>query len=584
MPGVWLLDETYDYDAASQNFATHAAEARRQESGSAPGIRVTKATASEGPPRRRRPADDSPQSTSRDFAKLDTAVDPTTKALGRRWDPHAHARPHTSDGYERRRALNAGDVQLKLRPETAVAGVGGRRRIEVARPRFRPPRLAEQDRPPVAVAPAWAEYVEPPREHPGHGAPPSAGAARADALQSQWLANLPRHLPTSNHWRKASALDDPTSGVFWSGSLHTPAVRAFMTPTVVHRTRSNALRKVVLVYARLERRRERYAAAREPSWLARVDGGGDGAAHGAAAALCAYHCGDYAGAIALAGADAALAHRFYLFHASAAPEGLALRRRAAETAAAKLRRTLRSAYDDVRVDDGQVVLAWLRSPGLGVLGPNPVIFDDAAIHCGRRGEGRGATRVDPRDYAPERAAPEPVILVPASKPGNYYHCLLEFLARVARAASAGVLPRGATLLVPANQCLALYAEALALLRVERWRPVDLTKALALPAGAWAAAPRYTWVAFDDAPRSLAAQIALFGAAGLVVGAHGAGLANLVFAAEGCRVLEFPVVGRANRTYEWLARALGHAYAAADAEATFTGALDLDDAAVADAAA
>ena len=55
---------------------------------------------------------------------------------------------------------------------------------------------------------------------------------------------LPRHLPTSNHLRKASALDDPTSGVFWSGSLHTPAVRAFMTPTVVHRTRSNALRKV----------------------------------------------------------------------------------------------------------------------------------------------------------------------------------------------------------------------------------------------------------------------------------------------------------------------------------------------------
>ncbi|KAH8056908.1 tetrapyrrole methylase [Aureococcus anophagefferens] len=392
-------------------------------------------------------------------------------------------------------------------------------------------------------------------------------------------------------------------------------------------------REVVLVYARLERRRERYAAAREAfAWLARVDGGGDGAAHGAAAALCAYHCGDYAGAIALAGADAALAHRFYLFHASAAPEGLALRRRAAETAAAKLRRTLRSAYDDVRVDDGQVVLAWLRSPGLGVLGPNPVIFDDAAIHCGRRGEGRGATRAKatrsrraatatgstPRDYAPERAAPEPVILVPASKPGNYYHCLLEFLARVARAVAAGVLPRGATLLVPANQCLALYAEALALLRVERWRPVDLTKALALPAGAWVLdgatvartesrgldagacdAPRSLWDFYTpprSAPRALRAAlarptapttailIALFGAAGLVVGAHGAGLANLVFAAEGCRVLEFPVVGRANRTYEWLARALGHAYAAADAEATFTGALDLDDAAVADAAA
>jgi hypothetical protein len=53
MPGVWLLDETYDYDAASQNFATHAAEARRQESGSAPGIRVT-VTTTPGSPKRPR--------------------------------------------------------------------------------------------------------------------------------------------------------------------------------------------------------------------------------------------------------------------------------------------------------------------------------------------------------------------------------------------------------------------------------------------------------------------------------------------------------------------------------------------------
>ena len=41
MPGVWLLDETYDYDAASQNFSTQTTTKRLQQSGSAPGIRVT---------------------------------------------------------------------------------------------------------------------------------------------------------------------------------------------------------------------------------------------------------------------------------------------------------------------------------------------------------------------------------------------------------------------------------------------------------------------------------------------------------------------------------------------------------------
>ena len=41
MPGVWLLDETYDYDAASQIFSTQTTTKRLQQSGSAPGIRVT---------------------------------------------------------------------------------------------------------------------------------------------------------------------------------------------------------------------------------------------------------------------------------------------------------------------------------------------------------------------------------------------------------------------------------------------------------------------------------------------------------------------------------------------------------------
>ena len=69
MPGVWLLDETYDYDAASQNFATHAAEARRQESGSAPGIRVTVTTTPGSPKRpRARGGPASPTSDSSSFA------------------------------------------------------------------------------------------------------------------------------------------------------------------------------------------------------------------------------------------------------------------------------------------------------------------------------------------------------------------------------------------------------------------------------------------------------------------------------------------------------------------------------------
>ena len=283
MPGVWLLDETYDYDAASQNFSTQTTTKRLQQSGSAPGIRVT-VTANyadleaRAKPRNRHgrrgpkapspgertvdPAESwdfaSPRSRThgspgaarpnRNFTKLDQSVDAKTQAMSRTWDPHARPRPHTSEGYVRRKALNANDVQLKLRPETSLAGVGGHRRIEVVRPVFRPPRLAEQEPPPVDVAPAWAEFVEPPPNHPGYAAAHTAkGAARAraDALQSQWLANLPRHLPTSSHWKKASALDDPTSGVFWSGSLHTPAVRTFMTPTVVHKTRSNKLRKTL---------------------------------------------------------------------------------------------------------------------------------------------------------------------------------------------------------------------------------------------------------------------------------------------------------------------------------------------------
>lgn len=89
--------------------------------------------------------------------------------------------------------------------------------------------------------------MEPPRSHHGYAAAKAAGVAarqRADEIQAQWLSNLPS-LPIDKTWDKASKLHDPTNPVFWSGSLHTPAVRCFMTPTVVHRTRANALRKTM---------------------------------------------------------------------------------------------------------------------------------------------------------------------------------------------------------------------------------------------------------------------------------------------------------------------------------------------------
>ncbi|KAK7240894.1 tetrapyrrole methylase [Aureococcus anophagefferens] len=144
-------------------------------------------------------------------------------------------------------AAKAAAAQLGLRKsrvyQLAASTPRGRPNYNVAFSEDRNRRLTGRPSPSRRPGPSTSSR----RASTGHGAAAEALAAaraRADALQSQWLANLPRHLPTSNHWRKASALDDPTSGVFWSGSLHTPAVRAFMTPTVVHRTRSNALRKV----------------------------------------------------------------------------------------------------------------------------------------------------------------------------------------------------------------------------------------------------------------------------------------------------------------------------------------------------
>ena len=65
--------------------------------------------------------------------------------------------------------------------------------------------------------------------------------------------------------------------------------------------------------------------------------------------------------------------------------------------------------------------------------------------------------------------------------------------------------------------------------------------------------------FDPGRHSFAKQIKMFSEAEMVVGAHGAGLTNLLFAPEGCRVLElFPGMG-GSLAYFCLANALNHDY-------------------------
>ena len=65
--------------------------------------------------------------------------------------------------------------------------------------------------------------------------------------------------------------------------------------------------------------------------------------------------------------------------------------------------------------------------------------------------------------------------------------------------------------------------------------------------------------FDPGQHSFAKQIKMFSEAEMIVGAHGAGLTNLLFAPEGCRVLElFPGMG-GTPAYFCLANALNHDY-------------------------
>jgi len=58
---------------------------------------------------------------------------------------------------------------------------------------------------------------------------------------------------------------------------------------------------------------------------------------------------------------------------------------------------------------------------------------------------------------------------------------------------------------------------------------------------------------------LADQIKLFSSAGGIVGLHGAGLANMIWAPPGCRIVELFPPGVFNDCYGRLALTCGHSY-------------------------
>lgn len=60
--------------------------------------------------------------------------------------------------------------------------------------------------------------------------------------------------------------------------------------------------------------------------------------------------------------------------------------------------------------------------------------------------------------------------------------------------------------------------------------------------------------------SLAQQVAAFQRASSVIAPHGAGMANLVFAPSGCRVLEIRAHGASNSIFQTLCHHLGHRHA------------------------
>eukprot|EP00947_MAST-08B_sp_MAST-8B-sp1_P000462 g462.t1 len=65
--------------------------------------------------------------------------------------------------------------------------------------------------------------------------------------------------------------------------------------------------------------------------------------------------------------------------------------------------------------------------------------------------------------------------------------------------------------------------------------------------------------FDASGLSMAAQAELFAGARVILGPHGAGLTNMLFAPAGTQVIELPMRPHVNRCFGYLAHALGHRY-------------------------
>lgn len=78
-------------------------------------------------------------------------------------------------------------------------------------------------------------------------------------------------------------------------------------------------------------------------------------------------------------------------------------------------------------------------------------------------------------------------------------------------------------------------------------------------------PHLQWTVLDkeEQGKGIGSQARLFASASLVVGPHGAGLVNVIFAPPGCKVLEFPTHGHAIRLFKWLCREVGHEHSFVD---------------------
>ena len=112
-------------------------------------------------------------------------------------------------------------------------------------------RRCDRAPPASALAPRWAaEEMSAARAATTGGAGRPKGGTAADDDIPVSLAYLPARLPTDRFFDAASRLEDATSPYYWTGSLHRPAARCFLAPTILHAGRSHALRRTMIKAAR----------------------------------------------------------------------------------------------------------------------------------------------------------------------------------------------------------------------------------------------------------------------------------------------------------------------------------------------